>query len=405
MPDECHDVILVGGGIVGLSTAMEFSRRFPRLRLLLLEKEARLAAHQSGRNSGVIHSGIYYRPGSMKAKTCVQGSREMVEFCRQHGIPCQVSGKVIVATSDEECLRLEDLLKRGEANGISGLRLLDRNGLREIEPHCGGLRALHVPSAGITDYAEVSKKFAKVFAENGGQVRLLTKVTGFLRQGAQIVVETTRGSFGARYVVNCAGLYSDVITRMAGDTSEVRIAPFRGEYYELVREREHLVRSLIYPVPDPRFPFLGVHFTRRVKGGVEAGPNAVLALKREGYRKIDFSLKEILGQLAFAGFWRMTAKYWRTGLAELHRSVSKGAFSRALERLVPEITSSDLLPGGSGVRAQALERNGSLLDDFKFECSRNMLHVLNVPSPAATASIVIGRAIVAMASERFSLES
>jgi (S)-2-hydroxyglutarate dehydrogenase len=405
MPDKCHDIILIGGGIVGLSTAMEFSRRFPRLGLLLLEKEARLAAHQSGRNSGVIHSGIYYRPGSMKAKTCVQGSREMVEFCRQHAIPCQVSGKIVVATSAEECFRLEELRKRGEANGISGLRLLERDELREIEPHCGGVRALHVPSAGITDYAEVSNKFAELFARNGGQIRLLTRVTGFMRQGARIVVETTGVSFEGRYIVNCAGLYSDVITRMAGDTPEMRITPFRGEYYELVREREHLVRSLIYPVPDPRFPFLGVHFTRRVKGGVDAGPNAVLALKREGYRKTDVSPREILGELAFPGFWRMAARYWRTGFAELHRSFSKRAFLRALERLVPEVTSSDLLPGGSGVRAQGLERNGSLLDDFGFECSRNMLHVLNVPSPAATASIVIGRAIVAMASERFSLEN
>jgi (S)-2-hydroxyglutarate dehydrogenase len=404
MPDECHDIILIGGGIVGLSTAMEFSRRFPRLRLLLLEKETQLAAHQSGRNSGVIHSGIYYRPGSMKAKTCVQGSREMVEFCRQHAIPYLVSGKVIVATTEDECLRLEELRKRGDVNGISGLRVLERDRLKEIEPHCAGLRALHVPSAGITDYAEVSSKFAELFVEKGGQIRLLAKVTGFARQGAQIVVETTRGDFGARYVVNCAGLYSDSITRMAGDTPEMRIAPFRGEYYELIREREHLVRSLIYPVPDPRFPFLGVHFTRRVKGGVDAGPNAVLAFKREGYRKTDFSLNEILGQLAFPGYWRMAARYWRTGLAELHRSLSKRAFLVALQRLVPEVISSDLMPGGCGVRAQALERNGLLVDDFRFECSRNILHVLNVPSPAATASIVIGRAIVAMASERFSLE-
>ncbi|MBV9624976.1 MAG: L-2-hydroxyglutarate oxidase [Acidobacteria bacterium] len=403
MPDECHDVILIGGGIVGLSTAWEFSRRFPQLRLLLLEKEARLASHQSGRNSGVIHSGIYYRPGSMKAKTCVQGCREMVQFCREHAIPCQVSGKVIVATTEGECFRLEELRKRGEANGISGLRLLERDELREIEPYCGGLRALHVPSAGITDYAQVSQKFGELFSANGGQIQLLTRVRGLVKRTGQIIVETTRGNFTARHVVNCAGLYSDVITRLANDAPEARIAPFRGEYYELVPEREHLVRSLIYPVPDARFPFLGVHFTRRVKGGVDAGPNAVLALKREGYRRTDFSFKETLEQLAFPGFWRMGARYWRTGFAELYRSFSKRAFVRALERLVPEIRSSDLVRAGAGVRAQALERNGSLLDDFRFQCSHNVLHVLNVPSPAATASIVLGRAIVAMASERFSL--
>lgn len=405
MPDERHDIVVIGGGIIGLATAMEFSRRYPRLRLLLLEKEERLATHQSGRNSGVIHSGIYYRPWSMKARSCVQGAQEMVAFCKEHGIPHEICGKLIVATKEDEFGRLEELRRRGEANGITGLRLLNREDLREIEPHCSGLRGLHVPTTGITDYAKVSEKYAEITAAKGGQIRLSTEVIGMARNHAQLVLETTQGSVAARYVINCAGLHSDVITRMAGDGSKLRIVPFRGEYYELVPERQHLVRGLIYPVPDPRFPFLGVHFTRRVSGHVDAGPNAVLALKREGYRKTDVSLKEVLGEFSFPGFWRMAAKYWRTGLDEVYRSFSKPAFVRALQQLVPEVNSADLIPAQAGVRAQALERSGLLVDDFRFECSHNLLHVCNVPSPAATASLVISRAVVDMAGEGFGLSS
>ena len=406
MPDEHHDIVVIGGGIVGLATAMELSRRYRRLSLLLLEKEERLATHQSGRNSGVIHSGIYYRPLSMKARTSVQGAQEMVAFCKEHGIPHEVCGKLIVATKEDEFGRLEELRRRGEANGISGLRLLKQEELRAIEPHCSALRGLHVPTTGITDYAKVSEKYAEIIAANGGQIRLTTEVIGVVRNHAQLMLETTRGTVAVRYVINCAGLHSDLITRMAGDDgSKLRIVPFRGEYYELIPQRQHLVRGLIYPVPDPRFPFLGVHFTRRVSGHVDAGPNAVLALKREGYRKTDISLKEVLGEFSFPGFWRMAAKYWRTGLHELYRSFSKRAFVRALQQLVPEVNSADLVPSPAGVRAQALERNGLLVDDFRFECSQNLLHVSNVPSPAATASLVISRAIVDMADERFGLSA
>jgi (S)-2-hydroxyglutarate dehydrogenase len=401
MPDERSEVVVIGGGIVGLSSAMECSRRYPRLRLLVLEKEERLAIHQSGRNSGVIHSGIYYRPGSMKARTCVQGAQEMIAFCKEHGIPHQICGKLIIATQTDEFLRLEQLLRQGEANGIPGLRVLSCEEIREIEPHCAGLRGLQVPSAGITDYGKVSEKYAEILLQNGAEIRLSTEVTGLGKDNGDWVVETNRGNIGARYVINCAGLQSDLVAHMTGDNTHLRILPFRGEYYELIPEREHLVRALIYPVPDPRFPFLGVHFTRRVNGHVDAGPSAVLALKREGYHKSDVSLKEVFGELSFPGFWRMAARHWRTGLAELYRSFNKQAFVRALQQLVPEVDSSDLVPAPAGIRAQALERNGSFVDDFRFEGSRNLLHVCNLPSPAATASLVLGRAIVDMAHRQF----
>lgn len=405
MPDQRYDIVVIGGGIVGLSVAREATRRFPDLRLLLVEKEDTLARHQSGHNSGVIHSGVYYKPGSVKARTCVEGAAAIVEFCRQHSIPHQICGKLIVATGEEEIPRLEELRRRGQANGIPGLRLLNRQELLEIEPHCDGIRALHVPGTGITDYVAVSRKYAELIAKQGGEIRTACEVTGFGSRNQQTTVETTQGAFAARYVINCAGLHSDRISRLAGSNPEVRIVPFRGEYYDVIREREHLVRALIYPVADPRFPFLGVHFTRRVHGGVDAGPNAVLAFKREGYRKRDFSWRDLLGEFTYPGFWRMAGKYWQSGLGEFYRSFSKPAFVRALQRLVPEIKASDLRPGGAGVRAQALGRDGSLVDDFQFLRSGKMLHVCNVPSPAATASIPIGRAIVQMAEESFGLSS
>jgi L-2-hydroxyglutarate oxidase len=403
MTDQRFDIVVVGGGIVGLATALHLTKHFPQLRLLLLEKEDRVGKHQTGHNSGVIHSGIYYKPGSLKARLCVEGARAMVEFCGQHNIPFEICGKVIVATSEEEFPRLQTLLERGEANGLSGVRPLNGEQIREIEPHCSGLRGIYVPATGITDYAAVSEKYAEVVAQQGGTVSVGTKVTGFTQRGAETVVETNRGAFATRYVVNCAGLHSDSVSRLAGQKPEVRIIPFRGEYYDLIPEKEYLVKSLIYPVPDPRFPFLGVHFTRRVRGGVDAGPNAVLAFKREGYRWRDFSMRDMAGTLGYSGFWRMAGKHWRYGMGEVHRSLSKRAFVQALQRLLPEIKSEDLVADGSGVRAQAVRPDGSLVDDFQFDRAGNTLNVYNVPSPAATASLAIGRSIVEMARTEFEI--
>src|SRR6266481_7977668 len=401
MPDQAFDIVIIGGCIVGLSTAMHATRALPRLKLLVVEKENTLARHQSGHNSGVIHSGIYYKPGSLKAKFCVKGAAAMVEFCRDHNLPYEVCGKVIVATREDEVPRLKVLLERGQANGLAGLRLLRPEELREIEPHCTGVLGVWVPSTGITDYAAVSRKYAEIITAQGGTISTGTKVKKVGRSGSEMTVETTRGAFSAGHVINCAGLHSDRVSRMAGQEPEVRIVPFRGEYYDLIPDKTHLVRTLIYPVPDPKFPFLGVHFTRRIQGGVDAGPNAVLAFKREGYRRTDFNLRDFAGTMTYPGFWHMATKYWRDGFSEYHRSLSKRAFVKALQRLVPEIVSSDLVADGSGVRAQAVRPDGSLVDDFHFVQSDKMLHVWNVPSPAATASLPIGRYIVEMARNGF----
>ena len=403
MVESRYNVIIVGGGIVGLAVGLEITQRFPRLRLLLLEKEHRVGRHQSGHNSGVIHSGVYYKPGSLKAKLCVTGAAAMVDFCREHGIPHQVCGKVIVATHEEEFPRLEELRRRGAANGLTGLQSIGPEELREIEPNASGLRALVVPATGITDYAAVCDKYAEIITARGETILTSTEVTGIKRYGDEITVETSRGAFSGKSLINCAGLFSDRISRMAGDDPQVMIVPFRGEYYDLIPERSSLVRSLIYPVPDPRFPFLGVHFTRRISGSVDAGPNAVLAFRREGYKRTDFNLRDLGSSLIFPGFWRMAAKNWRSGLDEFHHSFSKPAFVRALQRLVPEVGDEDLVPGGSGVRAQALTREGALVDDFQFVPSGRMLHVLNVPSPAATASLLIGRTIVSTAADGLGL--
>jgi len=367
MLESRYDVVVIGAGIVGLSTAMEFSQRFPRLRLGILDKEKSIAAHQSGRNSGVIHSGIYYRPGSLKARMCVEGAAA------------------------------------GRLNGIGGIRQLCRQELCEIEPHCAGAEALHIPGTGITDYGRVCAKYRDIIEIQGADIRLSSAVMRIRTSREGLILETASGTVATRHVVNCAGLQSDLISQMTGSRGNLEIIPFRGEYYDLIPERQTLVRGLIYPVPDGRFPFLGVHFTRRIGGGVDAGPNAVLAFKREGYHKTDFAFKDVGRVLRFPGFWRMAAKHWRSGVAELYRSVSKSAFVRALQRLVPEITASDLVPGNAGVRAQAVRQNGSLLDDFEFEASANVLNVCNVPSPAATASIPLGKAIVQMAVENFEL--
>jgi (S)-2-hydroxyglutarate dehydrogenase len=403
MPDSRYDVIIVGAGVVGLGVALAITRRFRHLRLLVLEKEDRVARHQSGHNSGVIHSGIYYKPGSLKARLCVAGSAAMVEFCREHGVPHEVCGKVIVATGVSELPRLEELHRRGTANGLRGLRVVGPDELREIEPHAAGVKALVVPSTGITDFAAVCRKYAELIAADGGEVLTSAAVVGIRRLPDEIVVETTRGAFSTNYLINCAGLFSDRIARIAGDDPGVMIVPFRGEYYDLVPERASLVRGLIYPVPDPRFPFLGVHFTRRVGGRVDAGPNAVLALAREGYRRRDFDLRDIGQFLRFRGFWRMARKNWRHSLDEWRCSLSKASFVRSLQRLVPEISKEDLVPGGAGVRAQAIKADGTLVDDFNFVTSDRILHVLNVPSPAATASLAIGGAIADLASRDLGL--
>ncbi|HEY3975040.1 MAG TPA: L-2-hydroxyglutarate oxidase [Candidatus Sulfotelmatobacter sp.] len=399
MTDSRYNVVIIGAGVVGLGVALEITRRFPHFKLLVLEKESRVARHQSGHNSGVIHSGVYYKPGSLKARLCVTGAAAMVEFCREHGIAHNVCGKVIVATQEAELPRLEELRRRGQANGLTGLRLIGPEELREIEPHASGLQALVVPSTGITDYAKVSEKYAELISARGGTVLISAAATAILRRADEIIVETSRATYSTTWLINCAGLHSDRVARMAGDDPGIMIVPFRGEYYDLTPRRASLVRALIYPLPDPRFPFLGVHFTRRITGKVDAGPNAVFALAREGYRHRDINVRDLSSALTFPGFWRMARQHWRDGLGEWQRSFSKPAFVRALQRLLPEIGENDLVPGGSGVRAQALKPDGTLVDDFQFVPSGKVLHVLNVPSPAATASLTIAQAIVSMATE------
>lgn len=391
-------VAIVGGGIVGLATAHQLLHRLPSLRLLLLEKESGPGRHQTGHNSGVLHCGLYYKPGSAKARLAVQGIRRMVSFCKTHGIPYELCGKIVVATEECELPRLHALFERGRTNGLEGLQLLNREQMSEFEPHAGGLAALRVPQEGIVDYTTVASVMAREIQMRGGEISFSTEVTGFRRAGGWII-ETTRGEYCADFVINCAGLYCDRVSRKAGVRDSTRIVPFRGEYYKLRPDRQHLVRNLIYPVPDPQFPFLGVHFTRLIHGGVEAGPNAVLAFAREGYRSSDVSLRDMIETLTCRGFWRFLVRYPSMCWNEFRRSYSKHLFCLSLQRLVPEIRLDDLSPGGAGVRAQAISPSGELVQDFYFVCRDQALHVLNAPSPAATASLAIADEIVNLAQD------
>lgn len=392
-----HDIIIVGGGIVGLATALNLVERNPALKILVLEKELAVARHQTGNNSGVIHSGLYYKPGSLKARNCIRGYHLMVEFCRKHDIPFELCGKVIVATEERELPVLKTLFDRGRENRLDNLRMLGAEELREYEPHAAGMAGIHVPQTGIVDFRKVAEKYAALITSKGGEIRLNERVLDVQKNSDHLVVATSKLSYHTRLLINCAGLYSDKIARLTSGNIDVKIVPFRGEYYKLRKEKEYLVRNLIYPVPDPNFPFLGVHFTRMAKGGVEAGPNAVLAFKREGYKKTDVDLSELGETLAWPGFRKVAAKYWRTGLGEMYRSFSKAAFTKALQKMIPEVTEQDLVDGGAGVRAQACDRTGGLVDDFMILEEQFAINVCNAPSPAATSSLAIGETVAALA--------
>ena len=393
------DVIVIGGGIVGLATAYKLLEQKPELKLRILEKEKSIGLHQSAHNSGVIHSGIYYKPGSMKAKNCRRGVEELLLFCDKFNVQYDLCGKVIVAVNLEEVNRLDALYKRGLENGISDVRIVDSQELKDLEPHATGIKAIHVPSTGIINYTSVVDELAKQIIKRGGEIKTKATVKGFVRKAGECIVNTQMGDYPTGLVINCAGLYSDKIAQLSGENSSISIIPFRGEYYVLKSESRHLVNSLIYPVPDPRFPFLGVHFTRKIDGSIEAGPNAVLATAREGYRRRDFSFQETWELLTNPGFWKIGRNYWKTGMGEYTRSLFKPLFVKALQHLVPAIQGSDLVPGGSGVRAQAMDKTGKLLDDFCIVQSERFIHVLNAPSPAATASFAIGSTIADKASQ------
>jgi len=391
------DAVLIGGGIVGLATALALLAARPGTALVVLEKEAQLGAHQTGHNSGVIHAGLYYKPGSLKAAMSARGRRLLERFCEEHDVPYERCGKVVVATASDEVARLEELERRGRANGLGGIARWTPAQLNEREPHAAGVAALFVPETGIVDYARVVREYAVEVRRRGGEIRTGERVTGIQKRGGRVVIESTSGSLEARVLVACAGLESDRVAHMAGLAIDVAIVPFRGEYWMLAPQRSSLVRHLIYPVPDPAFPFLGVHFTRRIRGGIEAGPNAVLALKREGYARSSFDARDAWEIARWPGFWRLARRHWQNGLREQARSLSRSAFARACARLVPEVRPEDLAPGGAGIRAQAVARDGSLVDDFAITEGERMVHVINAPSPAATASLAIGEEVAARA--------
>lgn len=388
------DYLIIGGGIVGNSVAMQLKNLNPKLRVALVEKESSLAKHQSGNNSGVIHSGIYYKPGSLKAANCINGYNQLLNFCDQNDINYEICGKLIVATNSNQFSTLDSIFKRGNENGLKKLKILGKEELQEREPHCSGLKALHVPSTGIVDYTKITIKMSDIFLNEGGEIFLNSKVKKINKSSNSFTVETNNRSFRSKKIINCSGLYSDKITKMTNPNEDITIIPFRGEYYDLVKEKRYLVKNLIYPVPDPNFPFLGVHFTRTIDGKIEAGPNAVLAFAREGYKNTNINFRELSQIITNKGFLKIAAKHWRNGLSELYRSFSKSAFTNELRKLVPEINENDLVAGSSGVRAQACNKKGELLDDFKLVFKDNILHVSNAPSPAATSCLSIGKTII-----------
>ena len=403
MPASIQDVTIIGAGLIGLSTALHLLQRKPDIKLTVIEKSDGPASQQSGHNSGVIHSGIYYKPGSFKALFCVEGRASMSAYCEDNGIPTWACGKLIVATTPAEEARLEDLFERGKANNVKGLKLVGREEMLEIEPHVAGTKALHAPYTAIVDFTRVARSYASKIEELGATIRYRNALRSVVPLGdgglAKFTLQTDDAEIQSRTLINCAGLHSDIVAEMSGVAPGLRIIPFRGEYYTLRKSSEHFVKGLIYPVPDPAFPFLGVHLTQTMKGWVEAGPNAVLAMKREGYRKRDFSVRDATRTMSFPGFWKMAMNNWRTGVYETARSIRKGMFLKSLQRLMPELTSNDLAPGGSGVRAQAVKPDGSLLDDFHIEQTDSAVHVLNAPSPGATSSLVIGNHIANLATE------
>jgi (S)-2-hydroxyglutarate dehydrogenase len=397
---EQFDIVIIGGGIVGTATAMALQNN-SNYKIAVIEAEIKLAAHQTGNNSGVIHSGLYYKPGSLKAKNCSEGRDLMYQFCERNNILFEKCGKIVVAVDESELEPLNMLYERGIANGLQGLKKLNAEELKEYEPNVIGIAGLFVPQTGIVDYKKVTETYSTIIKSKNGEIYLNCKFLSVKKTGNELIISTNIGELKTKFLVNCGGLYSDRIAKLCGVDPGLRIIPFRGEYYKLKEEKAHLVKNLIYPVPDPKFPFLGVHFTRMINGGVEAGPNAVLAFKREGYSHSDFSFKDVSEMFTYSGFWKMASKYYKMGFGEFHRSLSKTAFVKALRKLVPEIDASSIEKGGAGVRAQALEPSGKLIDDFRIVESDRMIHVLNAPSPAATASISIGNKISKMVKEKF----
>ncbi len=395
-----YTVVIIGGGIVGLASALKLKEANPKLRIAVLEKEKELASHQTSHNSGVIHSGLYYKPGSYKARNCVDGYHKLLRFCDEEEIPYELCGKVVVATNSKQIPALNTLFDRGQQNGLKGLKKLHGDELKSHEPYVNGVQGIFVPQTGIIDFKAVSEKYAEKFRHFDGEIFLDNEVRRITRKNGFLHVDTTSETFATRLVVNCAGLQSDIVAKLTGARVNYRIIPFRGEYYTIRKEKEHLVKNLIYPVPDPNFPFLGVHFTRMIKGGIEAGPNAVLAFKREGYSKSEINFLELYGSVTYSGFRKVASKYWRTGFGEMYRSFSKRAFTRALQELLPDITRNDLLPGGAGVRAQACDKDGGLVDDFLILDGEHYINVGNAPSPAATSSLAIGERIARLTLEK-----